>query len=181
EISATGAISYGSAGSITIAGGQDPRIPSLVGGLVTLEGQLNGLRGSVGGTLNIVAPLVQIGGTTSNTDTLLLSPAFFSQGGFTNFSIKGIGEITTGGSERFTIPSLTTAASESLTIPSFATAGSEIFLPGLVIAPGAIVTPTAESLLVNFDTTGNSSLVPTLLPQALRTPVSLTFSAIGTK
>ncbi|HEX4201391.1 MAG TPA: hypothetical protein VHY59_07725, partial [Chthoniobacterales bacterium] len=151
-ISATGGISYGRAGSITIAGGQDARIPSLVGGHLTIEGQLKSLSGSVGGTLNIVAPLVQIGGTTSNADTLLLSPGFFSQGGFSNFSIKGIGEATTTGS----------------------------FLPGLVIAPGATVSPVAESLLVNFDTTGNSSLVATLLPKALRTPVNLTFSATGT-
>src|SRR4029077_1276889 len=109
-----------------------------------------------GGSLAIQAPLIQIGGSTSNADTLLLSPDFFSQGGFTAFTLTGLGA---------------------------ATGQQDQFLPGVLIAPGTAITPVAQSLLANLDLNGPGTvtLTPTTLPQGLRPPVSLSFRAPGVR
>ena len=86
-----GKYAYGKAGGISISAGQDPNLTSILGGKLTLNGILSGYSGSTGGSLSILTSSVQIGGDTANPDTLLLSPDFFSQGGFASFSVKGIG------------------------------------------------------------------------------------------
>jgi len=82
---------YGNAGSITVQAGQDPTVSPVLGGALSLGATLRGYSGGVGGTLSIQAPQVQIGDGPSSSNTLLLSPDFFSQGGFDSFQISGLG------------------------------------------------------------------------------------------
>jgi len=70
--------------------------------------------------LSIVAPSIQIGGSaTANGDTLLLAPAFFGQGGFSSFSLTGLGQ--------------------ALGDPT------DNDVPGILIAPGTVIAPVAEN------------------------------------
>ncbi|HVU24583.1 MAG TPA: filamentous hemagglutinin family protein [Opitutus sp.] len=153
-VSSAGKASYGSGGAIAIKAGQDPAIGSLLGGTLTLGATLSGYSGAKGGSLAVLAPFVQVGGTTSDSDTLLLAPDFFNAGGFTNFSISGIGAKTS-------------------------QAGS--YRPGLVIAPGTVIAPAAESWLFQPDAAADAILGTTLQPAGVRTPVSLTFGAPGAR
>src|SRR5262249_19801009 len=77
DVSGTGAITYGLAGSISIRAGQDPLIASVLGGQLNLDATLSGFSGKTGGSFSILAPLIQVGGMTSNASTLLLGPEFF--------------------------------------------------------------------------------------------------------
>ncbi len=151
ELASNGKPAYGNAGSITIHAGQDFGIPSLIGGKLAMDATLLGYSGATGGSLTIVGPLVQVGGATAYPDTLLLSPDFFSQGGFGSYTIGGLGEAVANGE----------------------------YLPGVVIAPGTIIQPVAESLVVGPGGPGSVALVPYLEPEGVRTPVSLTFTAPG--
>lgn len=152
-VSGNGKRSYGKSGSLEIKVGQDLNLPSLLGGHLTLNAALEGYGGlgQSGGKLSILAPLIQIGGASTNADTLLLSPNFFSQGGFCSFTLNGLG---------------------TLTDPT---------TPSVFIAPGTVISPVAQSLLAQSNGAGENSLrlTPTLLPQESRTPVSLIFGAAG--
>jgi hypothetical protein len=154
SVSATGKTTYGKAGSIQIQTGQDINIPSVLGGGLVLNARLLGYSGNNGGSLTIQAPLVQIGGTTSKSDTLLLSPDFFSQGGFDSFTINGLGA---------------------------ATSITDEYIPGFVIAAGTLISPVVQSYLFKPDGAGNGglALATMLLPQGSRQPVSLNFGAVG--
>ncbi len=79
-VSASGKKYYGDAGAISIKGGQDPNLLSVVGGKLALGAELRGYAGGEGGSLTIQAPLIQVGGSTDNRRTLLIDPTFFSQG-----------------------------------------------------------------------------------------------------
>ncbi len=155
-ISATGKLTYGNGGSIDIEAGQDPNIGSLLGGKLLLKSSLLGYAGGRGGSLSIRTSTVQIGGATDNPNTLLLDPAFFSQGGFTSFSISGFGAKT---------------------------GKSDVYLPGIVIAAGTQIDPVAETLVAQPDPAqpDGIALTPELLSEGLRTPVTLSFSAPGVK
>ena len=155
-VSATGQVTYGAGGSVTLKAGQDLEIPSVLGGELSLEANLTGYSGSTGGSFSIQAPLIQIGGTANNPSTLLLSPDFFSEGGFSNFTLTGLGASTGQLGQYF---------------------------PAVLIAPNTIITPVVQSLLANLDLNGRGTvtLTPTLLPQAFRVPVSLTFKASDTR
>ena len=121
RITPEGEKSWGSAGSISIKAGQDPNLLSVVGGQLDLGATLRGFSGSRGaGSLEIQAPLIQIGGSAQHRDTLLISPEFFSNGGFGNFALSGLG---------------------------IATGGADEFLPGVLIAPGTVIAPVAQSVL----------------------------------
>jgi len=149
---ATGTRTYGKGGSITINVGQDPYIPAIFGGQLVLDSSLQAYSGAKGGALNLLASSIQIGGTTANPNTLLLSPDFFSSGGFSSFTLKGVGG----------------PADQS---------GS--YLPGLAIAPNTTLAPEVQSLLAVVNPEGVAALVPFLPPEGVRTPVSLNFSASG--
>lgn len=153
QLTAAGKPVYGNAGSLSLKAGQDPAIASLLGGHLTLGATLSGYSGATGGALTLLAPTVQIGGSTGNASTLLLAPEFFSQGGFTRYSINGLGAPT-------------------------GTSGS--FLPAIVIAPGTALAPIAQSRLLAADT-GDVALVTTLQPEGVRQPVSLSFNALGVR
>ena len=141
---------YGNAGTISIKTGQDPLLTSLLGGHLWLKSSLSAYAGldAAGGKLSIQAPLIQIGGATRNPGTLLLSPAFFTEGGFREFELIGLGSANPRAN------------------------------PAVLIAPHTIIAPKSESWLENASAIGISQTF-TYLPQGLRTPVSLTFSAPG--
>jgi hypothetical protein len=77
---------YGDGGSISIKAGKDPLQP-IVGGRLTLGSELRGFSGATGGSLILRAPIIQVGGSPTYENTLLLQPDFFSTGGFTEFTL----------------------------------------------------------------------------------------------
>ncbi len=86
-----GKITYGNAGSISLTGGRDTNIQSILGGSLRLGANLLGFSGSAAGSLSLTASAIQIGGTTSDPATLLLDPSIFNQGGFSTFNLTGLG------------------------------------------------------------------------------------------
>lgn len=153
-ISATGKKYYGDAGAISIKGGQDPNLLSVVGGKLALGAELSGYAGGEGGSLTIQAPLIQAGGSTDSRRTLLIDPAFFSQGGFSHITLNGIGEALPDGK----------------------------FVPGLVIAPDTSIAPVRQgAVAVSSDGKGHLALVPADRPANDLLPVSLSFAAVGAR
>ena len=156
EVSNTNKTTYGSGGAITIKAGQDPNLQSLVGGSLTLGSSLQGYSGAKGGSLTIQAPLIQIGGVAADpVNTLLLSPDFFSQGGFASFTLDGMGEVA----------------------PN--QADSSLFLPGVSIAAGTTLQPKVQSWAASLTSNGIVLNTTTYSLASQRTPVSLNFDAIG--
>jgi filamentous hemagglutinin len=90
-VSSRGALGYGNGGNIIIRAGRDPGLKQLIGGDLSLHSTLSGYSGNKGGTLAIQASVIQIGGATASAEALLLSPDFFRHGGFTSYSLTGIG------------------------------------------------------------------------------------------
>ncbi|MEO6739412.1 MAG: filamentous hemagglutinin family protein [Chthoniobacteraceae bacterium] len=152
-VSATGKRTYGVGGSITIKAGEDPNFAVLGGGF-TAAGMFRSLSGSKGGALALQAASVQIGGTASHPGTLLLGADFFSAGGFSSYSITGLGEVIPG--------------------------QVDDFVPGVLIAPGTAISAVAQNYVAGFGRSG-INLIPVIFPDALRTPVSLTFRAPGVR
>jgi filamentous hemagglutinin family protein len=147
-----------------------------------LEGY-SGKTGS-GGTLSLTAPFIQVGGnqllngdTTSTGRTLWLNQPdangnppqpgsgndFFSTGGFSNFTLAGLGDFAPGD-----FNSNGTFAANSYT-----------FMPALVIAPGAQIYPQVSSYEATLSAGGDLELMPTLAPNGQRAPANLTFSSLG--
>jgi filamentous hemagglutinin len=155
-VSGTGQISYGNGGGISMSAGQDLSIASVIGGNLILNGTLSGFSGSRGGSLSLLAPSVQIGGTAPAFDALLLSPDFFIQGGFTSFTIAGLGAPT---------------------------GQTDVFIPAVVISEGTMIQPFVQSLIAQLDPNGlgTLALTQTILPPSLRPPVSLSFRAPGVR
>ena len=192
HISNSGAISYGAGGTISIVAGLSPNNSTSTGKLF-LGSTLSAYSGLVGGggSLTIEAPLVQIGGTMQaglqngdsnagvvqegtsvygNGNSLWLDPSgtpeFFSQGGFENFTIKGIGEEQLDSSGNQAIDPVT---------------GNPLFDPAVLIAPGTVINPVvASSTLVSNDVLVPMTLAEEsqLLPSE-RSPVNLSFAAAG--
>ncbi len=154
-MSATGRASYGKGGSLSIKAGRDLNIGSVLGGALANSATLLGYSGGVGGSLSITAPLIQIGGRSVNAGTLVLSPEFFSQGGFTNFSLTGLGAAD----------------------PNHPGA----YLPGMLVTAGTEVFPVASRwVTVPFTPgTGGLSLKVVQPPAGSRTPVKLSLAASG--
>jgi filamentous hemagglutinin family protein len=144
--------SYGNAGILSLKAGQDINLSAVLGGQLSIGSTLRGFAGpdAKGGTLEIQAPFIQIGGSTGNRSTLLLQPNFFSQGGFASFNITGIGNRT----------------DESRT-------------PGVYIAPGTTIEPIPSSQIIVPFGGGRDGLLlkEVAYPEGLRSPVSLTFNA----
>lgn len=153
-----GKFAYGDGGSITVKAGQDPNLASMLGGKLTLKGELRGFSGATGGSLAIKAPLIQIGGSALHPDTLLLDPGFFSRGGFTQFDLTGIGAI----------PSSLGPLDPDAPDP---------FVPAVYFAPGTVIAPRVESLAYTPLQNGKAQLQQIVLPDGLRPPVSLGFYA----
>jgi len=155
-LNAAGRATYGSGGSISIKAGQDPTLGAVLGGKLTLGSELRAFSGGKGGSLAITAPVIQIGGVLAREGTLLLSPEFFNTGGFTSFSLTGLGA---------------------------ATAQADEFIPGITIASGTVIDPEVQSWLAVPHTTGYDgvTLRPIVRPEGVRPPVSLSFNTPGVR
>ncbi len=154
-MSAAGKPTYGKAGSLTIKAGQDLSIKSVTGGTLSNAAALLGYSGGdMGGTLSIAGPLIQIGGTSANSATLVLSPEFFSLGGFTNFSLTGFGQRI---------------------------GSSNQFVPGVLVTAGTQISPVASRWVAVPYSVGSTgvTLRTVLPPEGVRTPVSLSLSSSG--
>lgn len=156
---------YGNGGSISILAGRNPsytyikdtqtitlELKGITGGSLSLNGDLFGYSGETGGSLTLMAQQVQVGGSSSNPQMLVLGADFFSKGGFTNFTLTGLGAVN----------------------------GSD-YLPGINITAGTIITPQALSYVTSSNITDSSglTLIPTLLAEGVRKPVSLNFNTPG--
>ena len=159
-VSARGATSYGSGGSISIRAGKDPDFAGVLGGQLELRSTLAGYSGGKGGTLTVQATAIQVGGTPSFPNTLLLQPEFFRQGGFTSYALEGIG-----------------APSDE----PFGPGGPDPYAPAITIAPGTLIAPVAERLLALPNQLGSREIVlqRQLLPAGQRSAVDLSFTALG--
>ena len=147
---------YGNAGSITINAGRDLELKGLLGGHLNLGSTLKGIAGigAQGGSLNLQAMTIQVGGNVApSANTLLLQPDFFNQGGFSSFALQAFGTINKAGTQ---------------------------FTPAVSIAPGTQITPTPQSYIAvsNGGAEESLRLVPENIPEGLRAPVSLTFTGL---
>lgn len=154
-MNAFGKVTYGNGGSISILTGQDPSVPGVIGGTLKLGSTLKGYAGITarGGSLTLQALLIQIGGRASYPGTFLIQPEFFNQGGFSSFTLNGIGAATDDG---------------------------DVFIPGLSIAPHTIIDPQVRSLLAlpHPDGTAELGLTTVLYPESMRAPVNLSFGSL---
>lgn len=151
-------ITYGDGGALSIKAGSDPLLTSLLGGHLTLGGTLRGVSGSHGGALALRAPTIQVGGTAALPNTLLLQPEFFSTGGFSKFSLTGLGT--------------------DITPPG----GAETFAPAVLIADGTVIRPVVSRLQATATRVGgvNTVLLQTLVnPEGFRDAAVLEFLAPG--
>ncbi len=154
---------YGDGGSITVEAGQDPEYGSVLGGKLTLEGQLLGYSGGTGAILSIKAPLIQVGGSPLHSSTFHVTPEFFNQGGFSRFNLTGIGG--TGGPQ---------SSDPDAPTP---------YLPAVYIADGTVIAPRVEGLAyAPFPGRGQQAgLRRVIRPLGERPPVSLGFYAEDTR
>jgi len=155
HVSDKGKRTYGNGGSISILSGMDPAFSGVIGGTLTLKSQLLGYSGAKGGSLAIQAGPIQIGGDAGGSE-LHLNADFFNTGGFTKYSLSGIG-----------------AASSAGQFESYQTA--------ILIAEDTAIRPTAESLIAVDDPEhpGEIQLVRIQKEAGLQSPVSLSFDAIS--
>ncbi|MBK8039984.1 MAG: filamentous hemagglutinin family protein [Verrucomicrobiaceae bacterium] len=148
---------HGNAGTLTLLGGRDPLLTSILSGHLALAGSLRGLSGALGGSMNVLAPVIQVGGVPAIPKTLLLDPSFFSQGGFQSFTMTGLG-----------------------TAPG----GVDTSSPAILISSGTVIAPVVSSLQANLATQNGQSLITlaTLLqPEGYRNTVNLDFRAPGVR
>ena len=158
SISAVGKISYGDGGSIALKAGQDPSYKSILGGKLVIGATLKaygGLSGK-GGSITIQSQTVQIGGSTQNPKTLLLTSEFFSQGGFSTFNIAGLGEPIAGAPEQFT--------------------------PAVLISSGVTLSPSVQSITLNRNANSQLAFARVVTePKIFQPPVNLKFSGTSVK
>lgn len=146
-------VSYGDAGTISLKSGQDVNLLGVLGGGLTLGSELRGYSGAQGGSLSLQAPAVQIGGISASSNTSLFSPDFFNQGGFSTFTLAGLGRPSTVHGE---------------------------FSPAVLITAGTQITPMVKSWGISLDANQqNLGLTSMLNQEGLRDPVSLVFKAGG--
>lgn len=143
---------YGDAGSIRVAAGQDASLENVIGGELILQGTLRGYSGSHGGALSLKALTVRIGGGSAQPGALRLAPSFFERGGFASYSVTGIGRPT---------------------------ATSEVVTPGVLVSPGTVIAPRADSYLAVAGRDGGVDFRIVAPPVGVRTPASLALEASG--
>ncbi len=156
SFSSSGKAQYGNGGSITLKAGQDPAFPSLLGGELVLGGELKGYGGLTGngGSLTLQAQTLQIGGSSAHSGTLVLSQGFFDQGGFSSFTLNGIGEAEPGNP------------------------GS--YIPAVFFAEGTLVSPTVKSLVATPFPRREEGLTRIVVePRGNRDPAKLSFGGTG--
>ena len=189
-VAPNGKATYGAGGKVDIEAGQDPytdptKSYAIVGGELTLGATLSAYSGAKGGSLSILAPSIQVGGSTlengdtsstpisqesalawGNGTTLWLdhagSPDFFSQGGFGSFSLTGLG-----------LAPVVYANGMAQTVDPFAST------PGIVLGANLTLSPVAQSYLATPGVNGIGLTPTTYSLASQRTPVSLAFNASG--
>ena len=185
-----GKFQYGNGGSISLLAGKDPTLSTTVGGELNLGGVLQAYSVTKGGSLAIQANAIQVGGAAS-PKTLLLEPAFFRSGGFTSYSLTGIGTRAVDGS---LVPGVRVAAGTAIEpvaeswrhMPS----ADARKLPASLARLGDQGSKNTEALLSSLSSgadtpplgmkrLGTDALFPVLLPEGLRQATSLTLSATG--
>jgi len=150
---ARGRISYGNAGSISVSGGRDINVPSVLGGALVLESTMSGFSGARGGSLTLNGPAFQIGGASAPAGVNHLDPGFFSRGGFATFSLSGIG---------------------------LATGTPNVFTPGVLIADGTEIRSVVQNRLAVAPV--DQAFVwqsPLVQPEGVRDTASITLRATG--
>ena len=172
---------YGDGGKISVLAGRDPALRNITGGILTLKGSLSAYSATTGGTLAIRANLIQIGGQASDPTMLVLEPDFFRSGGFTNYSLTGIGKST---------KPIRTAEEKKAAYASPTPAPAPIpgedpledtYIPAIRLVEGTIIEPVAEQWqrLPFSKNQGRFSLGPVLKSEGERKPVSLKLAATG--
>ncbi len=152
QVTSKSVVTYGDAGAITLKSGQDVNLLGVLGGGLTLGSELRGLSGAQGGALSLQAPAIQIGGTATDIRTILLAPEFFNQGGFSTFTLAGLGQTT---------------------------AVSDEFSPAVLIKAGTQIAPQVKSWELASNTSQALTLTSFTRQEGLRDPVSLNFKAGG--
>ncbi|MFZ4716562.1 MAG: filamentous hemagglutinin N-terminal domain-containing protein, partial [Chthoniobacterales bacterium] len=167
---------YGNAGSISILGGQDADHPTIHDGSLRLGARLSAYAGmgAEGGSLGISAPAIQVGGYSADDRTLLFGGGFFNSGGFSDFSLSGLGIVPDGGGFAEEIPGVRVVSGTRIqpmiinriydsggiarlvTLPRFARESSTLQLQatGLkvdktVVVPGKIVVEEGASVFLD--------------------------------
>ncbi|MEI8292386.1 MAG: filamentous hemagglutinin family protein [bacterium] len=146
---AKGGFTYGTAGSISLLAGRDPSLKTTIGGTLRLDGHLEAYAVASGGSLTLQSSLVEIANQRSNPEAFLMDPSFFQKGGFTSFTVRGIGKSLADGSN----------------------APAVIVADGTQIEPRAISLARSNSPELAFD--------PILKPQGERTSTSLSLQGLG--
>ena len=146
---AKGGFTYGAAGSISLLAGRDPSLKTTIGGTLSLDGHLEAYAVTSGGSLTLQSSLVEIANQRGNPEAFLIDPSFFQKGGFTSFTVRGIGKSLADGSNA----------------PAVLVAG------GTQIEPLSISLARSNSPELAFD--------PTLKPQGERTSTSLSLQGLG--
>jgi len=171
-VPASGKVKYGNAGEISLSAGNDPSSPSLLGGSLSLAGRIEGFAayGKQGGILRLTAPLIQIGGSPLHSSTFLLSPEFFSQGGFSDFKLSGLGSYPD--ANKFNELRNTAGDADA----------PDSYLPAVFIASGVEINPKPiKRSLVSNATSTNSEWKQISLREELTPSVSISLMASGVK
>jgi filamentous hemagglutinin family protein len=82
---------YGEGGSISVLSGRDPDLATSVGGGLQLAGTMLAHSGIKGGSLTLQSNFIHVGGAIIPANGIKLSPAFFQKGGFSSYSLVGLG------------------------------------------------------------------------------------------
>lgn len=151
---AAGDFSYGEGGDIALLAGKDPGIAGIMGGeLDIMNASLESYSVTKGGSLSIQAQLIQVGGASSNPDTFVVQPEFFTKGGFTSYSLAGIGGRNPDGT----------------------------YIPAVRVVAGTVIEPVSENWVVTpyASGPGDLALTPYLKPVGLRPPTSISLIGVG--
>jgi filamentous hemagglutinin family protein len=86
-----GDFTFGDGGSIQILSGRDPDLDTSTGGSLVLSGALRAYSAATGGSLTLQSNFIHVGGQGAPEGGLDLAPAFFQSGGFSSYSLVGLG------------------------------------------------------------------------------------------
>lgn len=143
---------YGDGGSIKISAGRDTAFPTIHRGSLNLGGTLSGFAalGNRGGSLALEAPAFRISRDGALGDDARVTPIsssfFFNRGGFSSFSLTGVG---------------------------LETDQEDVFIPGVSVEPGTMIRPSVMAQLFNargrslFSPGGSLATAPSLTLAAL--------------
>lgn len=160
---------FGDAGKISLNAGRDSVYSEIHDGSIALGGKMIGFAGPErrGGELSLSAPAFQIGSsrpitapseeggapvaTPVDKRVTHLSSGFFDQGGFSKFSLSGVG----------------------LTLPE-----EGVFVPGILVTPGTVIQPKVSSSVLAHNEAG-FFLREQIQPSLFRPSPSITLEATG--